>query len=195
MLLVLLACAAPVVASYFTYYVIRPGTRNNYSTLIQPTKPLPAAAALPLRDQKGQPVDPPSLRGQWLLIAVADGNCDATCEKLLYAQRQLREAMGREKDRIDRVWLVTGDQAPRAALLPAMDQALLLQTDTAAVADWLAPDQGQRLQDHLYLVDPMGNWMLRVPANFDPVKVKSDFDRLLRASASWDRPGREIIPK
>ncbi len=195
MLLVLLACAAPVLASYFTYYVIRPGTRNNYSTLIEPTKPLPAAAALPLRDLQNQPVDPPSLRGQWLLVAVADGDCDATCEKLLYAQRQLREVMGREKTRIDRVWLVTGNQAPRAALLPAMEQALVLQTDTQAVADWLTPEPGRRLQEHLYLVDPMGVWMLRVPADFDPAKVKGDFDRLMRASASWDRPGREIIPK
>lgn len=195
MLLVLLACAAPVLVSYFTYYVIRPGARTNYSALIEPGRPLPAAAQLPLRDLGGQAVDPPSLRGQWLLIAVGDGACDATCEKLLYAQRQLREVMGREKDRIDRLWLVTGDQTPRAELLPALAQATVLQTDAAAVAQWLAPEAGQRLQDHLYLVDPIGMWMLRVPVDFDPAKVKKDFDRLMRASASWDRPGREGLAR
>jgi len=51
-------------------------------------------------------------------------------------------------------------------------------------------DAGRALEDHLYLVDPMGEWMMRMPADPDPAKVKRDLDRLLRASASWDQPGR-----
>jgi hypothetical protein len=190
MLLVMLICAAPVLASYFTYYVIRPGVRNNYGTLIEPMRSLPAAAALPLQNTDGQPVDPQSLRGQWLLVVVADGACDAACERLLYAQRQLRETLGREKDRVDRVWLVTGDAPVREALLPAMAQASVLRVPRAALAQWLAPAEGETLEAHLYLVDPMGNWMMRFPAAFDPAKVKRDLERLLRAAASWDLPGR-----
>src|SRR5262245_3810891 len=53
MLLVLLVCAAPVIASYFTYYVIRPGARANYGTLVEP-KALPDAALLPLTDLEGR---------------------------------------------------------------------------------------------------------------------------------------------
>ena len=45
MLLVLLVCAAPVVASYFTYYVIRPEGRTNHGTLIQPSRAMPSAQA------------------------------------------------------------------------------------------------------------------------------------------------------
>ena len=44
MLLVLLVCAAPVIASYLTYFVIRPEGRSNYGTLILPTRGLPALA-------------------------------------------------------------------------------------------------------------------------------------------------------
>jgi hypothetical protein len=58
------------------------------------------------------------------------------------------------------------------------------------VQAWLKPTRGQQLDDHLYLVDPMGEWMMRMPASPDPSKVKRDLDRLLRASASWDTPGR-----
>ena len=46
MLMILLACAAPVIASYFTYYVVRPGDRTNYGSLIEPTRTLPADLAL-----------------------------------------------------------------------------------------------------------------------------------------------------
>jgi hypothetical protein len=190
LLLVMLVCAAPVIASYFTYYVIRPDTRSNYGTLIEPMRPLPEAVALPLQTLQGQPVNPASLRGQWLLVVVADGACDATCEQLLYAQRQLRETLGREKDRVDRVWLVTDNAPVRAELLPALAQASILRAPREALAQWLAPANGERLEAHLYLVDPMGNWMMRFPPTFDPVKVKRDLERLMRAAASWDQPGR-----
>jgi hypothetical protein len=77
-LLVLLACAAPVLLSYFAYYVWRPGARTNYAELIQPTRTLPADLAL--TNLQGQKVEPASLRGQWLLVVVAGGDCDARCE-------------------------------------------------------------------------------------------------------------------
>ncbi|MEY8876174.1 MAG: SCO family protein [Leptothrix sp. (in: b-proteobacteria)] len=190
MLLVLLICASPVMASYFTYYVIRPDGRTNYSTLLSTPVYLPEASQLSLTDLQQQPVDPRSLRGQWLLVVVADGACNATCEKLLYAQRQLRETLGRDKDRVDRVWLVTGDQPPRPELLPALDQATVLRALPSQVAAWLQPEPGHQLNEHLYLVDPMGYWMMRVPVDFEPNKVKRDLERLLRAAASWDKPGR-----
>lgn len=191
MILVLLVCAAPVIASYLTYYVIRPTRHANYGDLIEPNRPLPAAADLPLQDLQRQAVDPASLRGQWLLVMVADGPCDERCEALLYMQRQLREGLGRDKDRVDRVWFVTGEAAVRAEVLPAaLQQAMVLRAPRGALARWLEPGAGESLQNHLYLVDPMGRWMMRFPENAQPAKVKRDLDRLLRASASWDQPGR-----
>lgn len=191
MLMVLLVCAAPVVASYFTYYVVRPQVRSNYGQLIEPPRALPSMAELPLTDLQGQPVDPAALRGQWLLVVAAEGSCDATCEQLLYLQRQLRESLGREKDRVDRVWLVPGEQPVRAALMPALQGAIVRQAKAEALGRWLQPEAGRALGAHLYLVDPMGRWMMRFPAELDPSKAKKDLERLLRAAASWDRAGRE----
>lgn len=191
MLIVLLLCAAPVVASYLTYYVIRPAGRTNYGQLISPSRSLPPEGELQLSDLQGRRIDPTSLRGQWLLVVVADGRCDRSCEDHLYAQRQLRETLGREKDRLDRVWLVTGGHLPRQELMPALAQATVLQADPEQLAHWLQPEAGHALADHLYVVDPMGQWMLRFPANADPARSKKDLERLLRASASWDQPGRE----
>jgi hypothetical protein len=190
MLLVLLVCAAPVIASYFTYYVIRPEGRRNYGTLIDPQRPVPGVAAITL---EGKSVPLASLKDQWLLVSVSGGGCDTVCEKHLYLQRQLREGLGKDKDRLDWVWLVS-DRAPvRDTLLPALQQATVLRVDAAVLSQWLAPEPGQQLEDHLYVVDPMGNWMMRFPAAQDvetAPKVRRDLERLLRASASWDQAGR-----
>ena len=66
----------------------------------------------------------------------------------------------------------------------------ILRLPREQVAAWLKPAQGHRLEDHLYIVDPLGEWMMRAPANADPAKLKRDLERLLRASAGWDQPGR-----
>jgi hypothetical protein len=191
MLLVLLICAAPVVASYFTYFVIRPQGRSNYGELIEPLQPIPAG--LPLNDLQGRAVEPRSLRGQWLLVVVAGGQCDRTCERLLWLQRQLRESLGRDMDRVDKVWLVD-DAAPlrpeTLAAVRAGTPVTVLRVDPDALRDWLSPATGHGLGEHFYLVDPMGNWMMRMPADPQPSKVKRDVERLLRASAGWDQPGR-----
>ena len=190
MLLVMLVCAAPVVASYFTYYVVRPESRRAYGELIDPQKPLPAAAAATL---DGQPVALPSLRGQWLLVSVAGGACEAACEQHLYLQRQLREGLGKEKERMDWVWLIPDNVPVRPELLPAVRQATVLRVDAQVLAQWLAPASGHALPEHLYVVDPLGHWMMRFPPGADKAtapKLRRDLERLLRASSSWDKAGR-----
>ena len=190
MLLVLLLCASPVIASYITYYIIRPEGRRNFGELINPQKTLPDLNATSL---DGKSINLQTLKGQWLLVSVASGACDAACQKHLYLQRQLRETLGKEKDRLDWVWLVS-DAAPiPAAILPALKDAFVLRLPAEQITTWMQPAQGQQLADHLYLVDPMGNWMMRFPTGLDAAavkKVKSDIERVLRASASWDNAGR-----
>jgi hypothetical protein len=190
MLLVLLACAAPVIASYSAFFLLRPEGRSNYSTLIQPTRTMPE---LSLRSLDGAQLSAAALHGQWLIVAVGPAACDADCDKRLFMQRQLREMLGRERTRIDKVWLITDDEplAPRVRDALGSDASLhVLRASRDAIGRWLEAEPGRALQDHLYLVDPMGEWMMRAPADPDPARLKRDLDRLLRASAAWDRPGR-----
>ncbi|MCP5281242.1 MAG: hypothetical protein H6930_06600 [Rhodoferax sp.] len=190
MLLVLLICAAPVVASYLTYYVVRPQARSVFGTLVDPQRPLPDLMGVA---PDGAASNLRALKGQWLLVTVSGGACDATCQQYLYMQRQLRESLGKEKDRVDRVWLINDDVAIAPALLPALQGAVVLRVPPTELAAWLAPQQGHALAEHLYLVDPMGNWMMRFPAGLDlkgAAKAKRDIERVLRASSSWDEAGR-----
>lgn len=190
MIAVLLVSAAPVIASYFTYYVIRPEGRRNFGELIDPQRPLPDMLGL---DLDGRTHKLTELKGQWLLVSVGSGTCNEACVQQLYFQRQLRESLGKEKDRLDRVWLVSDLQAIAAELQPGLKDATVLRVPAEELARWLVPASGHEIGEHLYVVDPLGNWMLRFPARLDiegAAKAKRDLERLLRASSSWDKPGR-----
>ncbi len=190
MLLLVFVCVLPVIASYLSYYVFKPEGRRNYGELIDPQRPLPPLTAT---DLSGHPLELSTLKGQWLLISVAGGACDADCQQRLYLQRQLRETLGKHKDRLDWVWLISDGERIPEELRPAVANATVLRVPAEELAKWLAPAAGHPLSEHLYVVDPMGHWMMRFPAAMDvsgAAKAKRDLDQLMRASASWDEAGR-----
>jgi hypothetical protein len=190
MLFVLLVCAAPVLASYFTYYVVRPEGRRNFGELIEPMRALPDVKVQRLT---GETLPLPALKGQWLLLSVSGGDCQAECQQQLYLQRQILTGLGKERARAEWVWLVNDLAEVPSSLLPGLKEATVLRMPSDALAQWLQPAPGQQLQDHLYLVDPHGQWMMRFPAHLSSEgasKTKGDLERLLRAAASWDEAGR-----
>ena len=190
MLALLLVCASPVIASYVTYYLIRPEARRSFGELIEPQRDLPPLTATAL---DGRTASLPELKGQWLLISVSSAACAAECEKNLYFQRQIHAGLGKERDKVDRVWLVTDALEVSPALLASIPGSLNLRVDPQGLSQWLAPQAGHGLTEHLYLVDPMGRWMMRFPPQLqaeNAPKLKRDLERLIRAATSWDLPGR-----
>ena len=113
MLLILAICAAPFVLGTLAYYFYRPDGRTNYGELIEP-KPL----ALRGERLDGAPFTLERLAGKWVLITIDSPACAGGCEAKLFATRQLRTAQGRDQDAVDRLWLLTGPEAPAAKLDP-----------------------------------------------------------------------------
>jgi peroxiredoxin len=187
--LVLLVCAAPVIASYVTFYVIKPEKRNNYGAFIDArTHPVPAALHSATLDGKPQALD--AFKGKWVLLMAAPGACEASCQKQLYAMRQLRLMQGKEQDRIERVWLVTDQQPLDTLVIREYDGTHMLRADPQAVAGWLPADPGTGIGDHIYMIDPLGHLMMRFPKDPDPSatykhmqKVSKDVNKLLKASS------------
>jgi len=181
MLAVLAVCAAPVLASYFTYYVIKPTTHNNYGTLVDPRSyPVPPLASTTL---DGRPEGLDKYKGKWIMLKVGGGECAQACQKQLFTMRQERLMQGKEMDRVERVWLVTDRQPLETILIREYDGMHMLHADPAAVAKWLPVDPGTKAEDHIYLIDPLGNLMMRFPADPDPRKMYKDVNKLLKASS------------
>ncbi len=178
--LVIAICAAPVIASYYAYYFVRPAARSNYGTLVDPQRPMPS---LRLATLDGRPVDAASLRGRWLMLMVAGGDCAETCVDRLYHLRQVRLTTGKDRDRVLRVWLIPDATPLSTTLIREYDGTAMLRADPSELASWLPPSTaGGSASDHIYMVDPLGNLMMQFPANADPNLTKRDLAKLLRAS-------------
>ncbi len=181
LLAVLAICASPMILSYLTYYVIKPTGRTNYGTLITPQEhPMPALGATEL---DGKPVSLDAYKGKWIMLQVGPGDCPKDCTDQLIAMRQLRLMQGKGMERIERVWLVS-DQAPLSIeLMKWIDGTHMLRVKPEALTGWLPVEQGGKISDHMYLIDPLGNLMMRFPKNADPKQVSKDLGKLLKASA------------
>ncbi len=207
--LVVLVCVAPVLASYFLYYGVRPEARTNYGTLLDPQISAREVALQPMVRPLGEsgfldvlaalPTDHPrrrltsldDFRGRWLLVRVGPAACDAVCTQQLWVMRQLRLTTGRDRDRVERLWLVTNMTSPTAETLADYEGTWALSVDAASLSDW--PEQNLEsplaqgvtaplASSHLWLIDPLGNLMMRFPSDPDPAKMKKDILKLLKAS-------------
>lgn len=177
----LAVCAAPVVASYLAYYAFPPEGRTNYGTLIDPQRPLPA---LRLRHLDGGEVDVESLRGRWLMVMVDEAGCGEACQRRLWVMRQVRLTTGKDRDRVERVFLITDEAPLETMLLREYDGTRFLRADRDELRAFLAQpaDADASIGDPIWLIDPLGNLMLRWPPEADPSRMKRDLTKLLKAS-------------
>lgn len=181
LLAVLAVCASPLIFSYLTYYVIKPGGRTNYGTLIDPRAyPIPALGSTAL---DGKPLALDAYKGKWIMLQVEPGDCQQACKDQLVKVRQLRLMQGKEMERIERVWLITDNAPLDIQLMKVIDGARMLRVKPEAVKAWLPVERGGDVTDHIYLIDPLGHLMMRFPKDAEPRKVTKDIGKLLKASA------------
>jgi hypothetical protein len=174
--LIIAVCAAPIIASYFAYYLWRPSGHVNYGELIEPS-PLPDDA---LRMLDGKPFRWTDVRGDWVLLVADRAGCDERCRtKLLYI-RQVRLAQGKETERVERVWLVTDAGSPDPRLLEEHPGLRIVRADSSAAVKMLPVNTSAA--ERIYVIDPLGNLMMRFPPDPDPRRMLKDLSRLLRHS-------------
>jgi hypothetical protein len=155
-----------VAAGWIAWWLdLAPGKTANYGTLLAP-RPLAVGALA-------------QLRGKWVLVQLDGGACASACERKHYAMRQVRRAQGREMRRVERLWIVTDAAAPRVELLAAIEGTHIAPGGGALAAQFPAE---RAPSEHIYLVDPLGNLMLRFPADPDPARMVKDLQRLLKYS-------------
>lgn len=174
--IIIALCAAPMIAAYIAYYVWPPSGHVNYGELLEP-RVLPDAELVTLDQRRIKVAD---FKGEWLLVVVDSAACDERCQRKLVYTRQVRLAQGTQKDRVERLWIVTGEARPNDALLKEHPELTVARDVSGAILKSL-PAAGAPA-DHVYVVDPLGNLMLRFPQDPDPKRMLKDMSRLLRHS-------------
>ena len=164
---------SPVVLSYLAYYFTPRDARVNYGTLLA-TRPIePISGTL----SASRPFSLAEFRGRWVILYAGSGRCAEPCVDALYASRQARTIQNAERERIRRVFLVVDDESPSTAIVaehPDLTVARVPRTTVAGLTEWI---------DRMYLIDPLGNYVLAWPSKPDIKAMAKDIGRLLRASS------------
>ena len=174
-IVILALCAAPTVAAWLAYFVWQPQSRLNYGELIDAR----AISDPELRRLDGSPFRLSQLRGRWVLLQIDSGACAEDCGKKLLYMRQVRLAQGEDAERIERVWLLADTVLPDAEHLRDHRGLRVARAPGPLLAEFPA---ARSPYYHIYLLDPLGNLMLRFPGDPDAQRMAKDLARLLRAS-------------
>jgi cytochrome oxidase Cu insertion factor (SCO1/SenC/PrrC family) len=167
---------APIALSYMLFFWGPPSGSVNYGELIE-VKVLPDVA---LRKTNGVAFNISQLHGKWIMLVVDSGVCEESCRKKLYYMRQVRLMQKNEMERIERVWLIDDDKAPEIGIKEDFKGTVFINAKDNELLKEI-PAKISR-HDHIYIIDPLGNLMMRFPKDADPSKMAKDIKRLLKIS-------------
>lgn len=184
--LLLLLFVLPVAAATGLYLAgWRPANGGNHGELIRPARQVEDLA---LQTLDGQPVRFGALRGKWTMVYFGASSCPEACMKSLYAMRQVHTAQGKERDRVQRVFILAETNAlvglnAKLAGYPGMHVWTGEKTALAELAQGFGMRDGSAAeQPAIYLVDPLGNLIMRYALGVDPSGMLKDMTRLLKYS-------------
>jgi hypothetical protein len=185
---------APLGLSFYLYYgkSWRPGGRVNAGELIAPPQPLPSLA-LPLLSLgtststgggAGE-TNPQFLKGKWTFLYVQHGRCDDECRRHLYDTRQVRLALDREMNRVQRIFIGDSDCCDITELKAAHPDLIAIRASPRdePLLSLLPKDSGAVNAHRVYLIDPLGNAMMFYAPDVKSKGMLEDMKRLLRLSS------------
>ncbi len=177
--------AAPILAAWFFYFnpEYLPTTRSNRGELITPLVKIDADSGLANPD--GSPFDLSTLSGKWTLVSLNSAPCGDACRRRLAELRQIRLALGETRFSVERLQILTGvgDTAALAREFEGMHIALAQGSTEDNLLSALGEDADAL--DRTYILDPMGNLMMRYAADAPAKDTLKDMERLLKASKNW----------
>ena len=187
LLLLAAVFAMPIVLAYALYYSgWRSEAPQAHGELVTPARPV---ADVALQTLDGAAVPFRSFQRQWLLLYFGSSDCSAACERALVNMRQVIAAQGRQAHRVHAAMVVTDSRA-----LSALRQQLGAHPDLTALTgtpqalgrlarEFDLPGAGALAGQHrIYVIDPLGNFMLSYPDGADANGLRKDIGRLLRYS-------------
>lgn len=175
MLLIAGVFFGPLAIASVMYYsgAFKPMGRTNHGALLEPI--VSVAGELPNSEVFVQG------DGFWLLIYANDQECAETCKTALYTIRQLRKMLGKESNRLKRVFL-HGESSPDTLFL-ADEHAGLITLRDSGLSELLENKKPATLSAGGYfLMDPLGNLVMYFEPGINPGNMIEDIKRLLKLS-------------
>jgi cytochrome oxidase Cu insertion factor (SCO1/SenC/PrrC family) len=171
----------PLIASFYMYYgeSWRPAASTAHGELYQPARPLPK---VDLRDSEGEFAPANVLNEKWSLIYVGDGACGKACQDALYFMRQTRLSLNNEMTRVSRIFLATTNCCDREFLERNHSGLVSLDASGPEAADLIAAFPAQAREHSLFIVDPLGNLVMRYDTRDTPKGLLTDLKKLLKLS-------------
>lgn len=176
----------PYVAATYFYFnrdEIDLGSTSNYGTIITPARPIPDVELTRL-DNSNFKLS--SLRGTWVLLSIGSSECEKDCLENLYKIRQLRKAVGQDYKRISKVYFLQDTNYINRfeKLLTEYPDMDVFVPSNEKYQKYLSifSYKGSEIKDGIYIIDPLGNYMMMYPKGSDPSKMVKDIERLLKIS-------------
>ncbi len=175
MLLIASVFFGPLAVATWMYYggALQPEGRTNNGALLEPivsiVSALPDSNIIAVGD------------GFWLLLYSNSGACEQACEEALYTLRQSRKMLGKEMDRLKRVFL-HGDSSPDTVLLADAHAGLITLRDTDFSLLLNNKTPATLPAGGYFLMDPLGNLVMYFEPNINPSDMVEDIQRLLKLS-------------
>ncbi|MEJ1966122.1 MAG: hypothetical protein WDO56_33085 [Gammaproteobacteria bacterium] len=171
----------PLIASFYMYYGSgwRPAASTAHGELFQPAIPLPRAD---LRDSKGEFAPANLLSEKWALVYVGGGECNDACKSALYFMRQSRLSLNNEMTRVARVFLATSTCCNREFLDREHPGLVSLDASGPEAADLIATFPATDRELSLFIIDPLGNLVMRYDTRDSPKGLLEDLKKLLKLS-------------
>jgi cytochrome oxidase Cu insertion factor (SCO1/SenC/PrrC family) len=171
----------PLIASFYMYYgsAWRPDASTAHGELYRPARPLPQAQ---LRDSKGKVAPVNVFTEKWTLVYVGGGSCDDVCKSSLYFMRQTRLSLNNEMTRVNRVFLATSTCCDNEFLDREHPGLLSVDATGPEAADLVAAFPAADRERSLYVVDPLGNLVMRYDTRDTPRGLLDDLKKLLQLS-------------
>jgi hypothetical protein len=170
----------PLAIAFWAYYGTgwRPLRTVNHGELITPARPLAAADLQPALPAAAAPL----FQGKWSLVYIGDGRCDEACRQSLYVMRQSRLSLNTEMTRVERVFLATSGCCARDFLAHEYPGLRVLDASSPAASPLLRAFPVNEREQSLFIVDPLGNLMMRYDVRQNPKGLLEDLKKLLSLS-------------
>lgn len=156
---------------------------SNNGELVSPVRPLENYL---LKDINNKDIWFSSFKGKWLFIMIGDSSCDHICQSNMYKMRQIRKAVGQDRQRVDRIFFLNDDNAmgefnQKLKEYPGMHVIKNSGEEYFKFLSGLLIDNN-KMMNRIYIIDPLGNFMMAYQQDAAAEHILEDLRRLLKVS-------------